>query len=487
MEHEAARKIKDAIRRQGLIKAGMHIVAGLSGGPDSTCLFHALAAFRAEAGFTLSAVHMNHMLREEAGEDARWAEELCRRAGAEFFGFARDVAALAREWGVSEEEAGRRVRYEAFFEVAEKIRREKGLLAEKVRIALAHNKNDQAETVLMRLIRGTGPDGLAAMAWLRESREGFAVIRPMLGLERAEIEDYCLQMGLAPRRDPTNEASVYLRNKIRLELLPELAGYNARIVDGLARLAASAAEDREYFDGLTDEMLEDDGGGLFPLRLFADARPALRHRLIVKCFERAGLTQDVESAHLHAADRLIEAGTDGKSIDFPGEYRLTLRREELCFSKKPACRGGGAVFPPFQVLLQDLRENEPVRFKTGDYMGYISHVPAGLWAERQEKEPPDKTQLALDFDLLAGAAAAVAIRGRRPGDWIRPQGMDGSKKIQDFFVDAKIPREDRDRTPLAAAGGEVLQIFGSAGRKTANYAINGATKRVFLLEYIVRA
>ncbi|MDR2089396.1 MAG: tRNA lysidine(34) synthetase TilS, partial [Clostridiales Family XIII bacterium] len=181
MEHGVRAAVKKAIADHALIEGGMRVVAGLSGGPDSVCLFHVLASLREELGFDLAAVHVNHGLRPGAAEcDARFAEAFCRALGAPFFGFERDVRALARARGIGEEEAGRAVRYEAFREAAARTAAENALPPARVRIAVAHNKNDQAETVLMRILRGTGPDGLAAMPHLREDEGGFAVIRPLL-------------------------------------------------------------------------------------------------------------------------------------------------------------------------------------------------------------------------------------------------------------------------------------------------------------------
>ncbi|MDR1574167.1 MAG: tRNA lysidine(34) synthetase TilS [Clostridiales Family XIII bacterium] len=338
MEHQALSVIKKTIADHALIEAGAEVVVGLSGGPDSACLFHALASLRGEWGFGLSAVHVTHGLRPGAAQvDARIAEELCRAHGAPFFGFARDVGALARARGVGEEEAGRDARYEAFRETAARVAEDKALPRSSVRIAVAHNRNDQAETVLLRILRGTGPDGLAAMPYIRESREGFAVIRPLLDVPRALVEAYCAAVGLAPARDRSNEKTVYVRNRIRLSLLPELErDYNENAIEALVRLASHAAEDRAYFDEITGALLKEgrattDGGFEMPLAPFSEVHVALRRRLIVRCFERAGLAQDIAAVHLRAADALIEGGRTGKTVEFPNGYRLSLRYGRLLF------------------------------------------------------------------------------------------------------------------------------------------------------------
>jgi tRNA(Ile)-lysidine synthase len=543
MAHETISIIKKTIADHALIEAGMQIVVGLSGGPDSTCLFHALASLRDESSFGLAAVHVNHGLRPGAAErDARFAEELCRAHGAPFFGFARDVKALARARGVGEEEAGRDARYEAFREAAARIAEDLGLPRARVRIAVAHNKNDQAETVLMRILRGTGPDGLAAVPYRRESKEGFDVIRPLLDVPRALIEAYCAAAGLAPARDHSNEETVYVRNRIRLSLLPLLErDYNENIVESLVRLASNAAADRAYFDESTSALIARgracaDGSFEMPLAPVAEAHPALRRRLIVRCFERAGLDRDIAAVHLRAADELLSRGRTGKSVDFPNGHKLSLRYERLRF-----CAADKESAPYAAPDLQEWRlplaafltgmDDKSLACATGEAAGADESEPVGgiaiaaegsdgadgsdgerelcafsteagayeirfsLYAAARAKKPAPAPKAAdaapggglveLDFDALAAAHETIALRGRRAGDFIGLAGMDGAKRIQDLFVDAKLPRECRDTVPLVAAGSEILCVLaaGKLGRRTSAYAAGPATRRVLRIAY----
>jgi tRNA(Ile)-lysidine synthase len=488
MEHRAIYSIKKTIGDHALIERGMHVVVGLSGGPDSTCLFHALASLRGALGFGLSAVHVNHGLRSgDAERDARFAEELCRAQGSPFFRFDRDVSALALSRGVGDEEAGRDARYDAFFETAARTAAEHGLCASRVRIAVAHNRNDQAETVLMRIMRGTGTDGLAAMPYIRKGREGFDVIRPLLDVTRAVIEDYCASAGLSPARDLSNDEPVYLRNRIRLSLLPALeSGYNENIVEALVRLASNAAEDRAYFDAITEKLIEEgqreaEAGGLsMPLAAFSESHRALRRRLIVKCFERAGLSQDIGAVHLRAADALIEGGRTGKLVEFPNGYRLSLRYGRLCFFREPEVgtrtpSDAAAVIceqtAPFAALIG----TGGLRMDINPYIVNISLMtapPTGGAAPTGVFE--------FDFDLLSAKHGEISIRRRRAGDFIRPVGMVGTKLIQDLFTDAKLPREKRDATPLIALGSEILCVLadGRLGRRTGDYAVTPVTERI---------
>ncbi|MDR1068296.1 MAG: tRNA lysidine(34) synthetase TilS, partial [Clostridiales Family XIII bacterium] len=226
--------VRETISRYDMIGVGDHVVAGVSGGPDSVCLFHILSQISDEMDFTMSAVHVNHGLRPGAADaDQKYVEELCMEYGVPLTVKSVDVTALAAERGETPEEAGRTARYEAFADEA--MRRDhfncgrvahadaedpgakhagEGNTERCVRIAVAHNRNDQTETVLMRLMRGTGPDGLAGMPYTRADEYGYRIIRPLLDTGRGEIEAYCAEHDLRPRRDHTNDEPKYFRNKI---------------------------------------------------------------------------------------------------------------------------------------------------------------------------------------------------------------------------------------------------------------------------------
>ena len=230
------------------MKYGEHIVTGLSGGPDSVCLFHVLLSLQEELDLKLYPVHINHKFRPGAAErDQDYVENLCAEHGLRCTTVVRDCGRLAAELGMTDEEAGRKVRYDAFRSVAEEIAAgrdgESPVSPEHIKIAVAQNANDQAETILFRLLRGTGPDGLAGIAYSR-SEGRFRVIRPVLDITRSEIESYCRDNRLDPVIDHTNSETVYARNRIRLELLPLLErDYNPGIMSALVRLGRIAADD----------------------------------------------------------------------------------------------------------------------------------------------------------------------------------------------------------------------------------------------------
>ena len=283
-------KIRDTIKENGLIKRGDRVLLALSGGPDSLCLLHVLNDLQSMLGFSLSALHVNHCIRGEAADaDEAFLIEHCRALGVELFTERVDVPALAKESGKTEEECGRDIRY--------KLLKAKGF----DKIAVAHNKNDQAETVLMRIIRGTGVKGLAGMEYMRED----GVIRPLLDTDRAEIEKYCEDNNLNPRIDATNSETEYTRNKIRLELIPYLKEYNPNIIDSLTRLSNSARDDEK--------------------NEFA--------KVVVTAFNEAGLTEDISAVHINSLYKAAKKNVGGKVIEFPHGYKAVIKNGRIYIEK----------------------------------------------------------------------------------------------------------------------------------------------------------
>ncbi len=340
---KAEKIIRETIREHNLIDKGDHIVIGLSGGPDSVCLFHVLLGMSDEMDLTIHPVHVNHRFRPGAAEaDQEYVENLSERFGLTPYVFTVNCNALASELGMTSEEAGRKARYDAFFLVADKVASELGGPG-RVKIAVGHNANDQAETVLFRILRGTGMDGIAGMAYSREESRGesgtFPVIRPLLDVWRGDVEAYCEANGLEPVTDHTNNEETYARNKIRLDLIPFIEEkYNSNLQEGLVRMAKIAAADKDYFWEETARAYEQlkaqtpdaddfsDAADIAALdwRGLADCHEALRHRILLKAFGEIGLTKDITAERLEAADRIILGSVGGKTVEFPHGYTLSV-------------------------------------------------------------------------------------------------------------------------------------------------------------------
>ena len=348
---ELKRKVLQTIKEQDLVRDGDHLVLGFSGGPDSLALFYSLLEImrdnRKTGGkygfsFTIHPVHVNHKMRPGAAEeDQAFCEEFCRNLAETEEGvfplrvFTEDCNALAKEMKITSEEAGRLVRYDAFRQVAGEVKEHYGCTSDQVRILVAQNMNDQAETVLFRILRGTGPDGLSGIAPKRTDESGFAVIRPLLNVSRQEIEAYISEKELEPRRDHTNDEAVYTRNKIRLELIPFIEEkFNPNLTETLARLADLARDDKEYIHRQAHEAYEaaSTREGRLSIGILNQMMPALRSRVYMAALKDKGLTEDVTQKHLKAIDSLREAMSHGGAFtELPGGYRVMRVKRELVF------------------------------------------------------------------------------------------------------------------------------------------------------------
>ncbi len=455
--HPMIDKVKTTIKTHNLMQYGDHIVVGVSGGPDSVCLLHILRTLSAELNLKLTAVHINHKMRPlEADKDQQFTEMFCKELGIICRSFTFDVPTLAQKRGLTSEEAGREVRYQAFNQVKDEVHANK--------IAVAQNMNDQAETLLMRLLRGTGIDGLSGIDYIREQ----TIIRPLLDFSREDIETYCLDNGLKPRIDQTNLLPIYTRNKIRLELIPYMrTNYNDNIVQGLSRLSNIAREDKDYIYQTVNRLIsesalsicDDHGTGeikkiTLPCSVINAEHPAIGKRIILKLFGTLGLVQDIQSIHLANALKLIKTGETSFSTDFPGGYSLRISYGMVEFLPKNKGLTSGELGKIKQSVIRvdelEVRQSAP-------YKQYF------------------------DYDSVLSANHEILLRTRRHGDIFAPLGMKGSKKIKEYFIDEKMPRDERDSIPLVCVGPEVLWIVGF--RISEKYKLTPRTKKILILEY----
>lgn len=459
-------KVKKTIKDRGLIEKGDHVVLGLSGGPDSVCLFDMLCSMSGEMGFSLSAVHVNHKFRPgDAERDRDYVKKICRERGVPCDVYEVDCHRVAEDLGMTDEEAGRKVRYDSYEKSAAASSETKRISKEKVKIAVAQNMNDQAETVLFRIIRGTGVDGLSPMGFKRKRESGFWVIRPLLDVDRRDIEAYCLEKRLEPCRDKTNKDTLYTRNKIRLELIPYLEReFNGSVMERLCTLADLAEKDRDHIGRVVDEIFEslikdkNTDRVILDREGFSGLHEALKHRIVMKAFGEIGLDEDLSYVHVGICCRLIEEGRGTCSVDMPHGYRMEVRYGDVVFGRdRETGEGGGAERP-------DL---------------YKKLVPF-------EEYCHDSSVAALDYDrfLEEFGDEEIQWRTRQPGDRIQLPATEGGKKIKKLFIDEKVPKDLRDSIYMAAVGHEIIWI--PKGRTRAFYRgdlkVTEATKRVLLLD-----
>lgn len=467
-------KVLNTITANRLTDPGDKVVVGVSGGPDSVCLLHILNTLSEHLGIQLHAIHINHMLRpKEAPIDEAYTDTLCKCMGIPLLTVHVDVAAMAKKLGMSVEEAGREARYHEFEKYAEKIGAAK--------IAVAHNRNDQAETVMMHIIRGAGTAGLAGM----EYKHG-AVIRPLLQAGRNEIEKYCEAAGLSPRTDSSNLKSDFTRNRIRLELFPfieEKFGFN--ITDSLCRLAMHAAEDRDYLEMRAFEAFiaccTERGGGKVCIKLEAllKLHPAIQNRVLRQAIiEASGSVKGIGSVHYRTLSELAAKGRTGAQAELPegikaevsygilNIYKNNLKQlQNISKHQKPPlfeailAVPGSTVVQPLEAVVKTSVEKAESLDKYGN-MGYNSLVQY------------------FDYDSLK---RGINIRNRRYGDIFKPLKSNGTKKLKEYLIDMKVPRGLRDNIPLICTGNEVIWVIGY--KISDKFKVTENTKSILKIEY----
>ena len=462
--------VRGTLQRHGLLPRGSRVAVALSGGADSVALLFALLEIAEGGGFDVAgAVHLNHQLR---GADADADEQFCRDLAASrripIDAERVDVAQLARDAGTSIEHAAHIARY-AFFERA--ARR-----LEATAVAVAHTRDDQAETFLLRLLRGAGPRGLSSM----HPRAGI-VVRPFLETPRSAVRDFLSARAIPFREDASNADLNIPRNRIRHELLPLLASrFAPGVVDVLDREATIAREDADFLDAAAEtagaRLISRTSGGIeIDAEALVAEPPAVARRVIrLAQHMAAGPDHFIGFEAVEAVRRFVVSKSTGQ-LDLPG-HRVNRRGGAVVLTNS---RGREKPTPAADFLYQ---LEVPGRVAVPEAACAISAdkkaVPAG-------RSPADIWQLVGHSDeavIEAGRLAApLIVRNRRPGDAFRPLGLNGRKKLQDLFVDAKIDRFSRAITPVIVdAAGQIVWVAGHALAE--EFRVTDATKYVVILK-----
>ena len=466
--------IIDSIIDSELINPGSVVIVGLSGGPDSLCLLHALYSISDAYELTLVPVHINHKLRPEADDEAMHVGMICDKMDLDCEMFEIDCNEVAETLGISTEEAGREIRYNIFDEVAEDII-EEGVEEERVVIALGHNADDQAETVLFRFIRGTGIHGLAGIPPYRISERGHTIVRPLLAIKREEIEQYIADNKLKPNIDKSNSENTYTRNKIRNELIPYLEEkYNPNIREAMRRYASMASMDDSLiteiaFTVMDDEITIDDDSATVTLDAgeLCDNHPAVLSRVvrIVLCI--IGLESEITYELVTALMDLIYSDDPSSSINLPQGFVAYREYDDLIITEaeQEIIRPDESIeIQPQVIMLSDFHPDEDVPYAAFDF-------------DKFNEEHP-------------GKIGDLVLRTRQEGDYLPIRN--GNKKIQDVLVDDKVIKNARDSLLMVAIGDEVLWILPSEyfnkeqeakkGKFSPKYHIDDTTERVLFIE-----
>ena len=427
------KRVLTTIKEHNMLTRGDGVVIGLSGGADSVALTHFLCNLP-NLGLKIVCVHMHHGLRgREADEDADFCADFCRQLGVDLITFNEDAAATAQEMGIGVEEAGRILRYNYFTQILQ----QRGCN----RIAVAHNQNDNAETIIMQIARGAG-----AVRGIPPINGN--VIRPLADVSREEILAYCARHDLAYRTDSTNNSLDYTRNWVRNFLLPQIEGnLNPSAREALCRLAKISSEENAFLDNITKNSYSKcvkrcENGLVINLRAFAQHDVAIKRRIVRFALgEALGNTRDTGYDHVDTV-LALEGHQSGKQASLPKDFVADRTYHEICI-RKPKNHDSFSI---------TLSKNSQI---------FVPQINS--WV-RLCDAPGHENAFTKALDCGKITDGVVQIRSRLPGDKIYFNSV-GTKKIKDFFTDKKITRDRREKAVFIAHGQDIILIMGEDFKK----------------------
>lgn len=452
-------QVRKTIKEWEMLSRGQTIICAVSGGADSVVMLHLLLELREEMDLRIIAAHMDHGLRgAESNRDHDFVKSLSKKLGIEFVSKRLKKGEL-KSLGGSPQDAARKIRYAFFEEAALKLKAD--------RVALGHTLDDQAETVLMRLMKGSSLSGLAGIQPVRE-----IFIRPLINTSRNEIEGYAKANGISFIIDSTNLTTKYLRNSIRLELIPFIGKkYNPSVKETLARTAAILSEDDDFIEKASIKAFAASLIGRSVDEAVLDRKKLLRlhgaisSRVFLSAVRSIGIEADLGAFHVASFLEITEGKRPNASVDLPGGVSLRREYDRIIVSKEAPVEGiretilnvpGMTPIAGAGIIDAEITK-PPKRFTTG---------PEIAW---------------FDYDALPGKGSLM-VRDTRPGDRMTPFGMTGHRKLKDMFIDAKIPLHQRKITPVVAtSGGPIIWVAGL--RQSAEFAISKSTKRALRLVF----
>ncbi|OIP33975.1 MAG: tRNA lysidine(34) synthetase TilS [Deltaproteobacteria bacterium CG2_30_43_15] len=434
-------KVRRTIEKYSMLEQGDKVVVGVSGGPDSVFLLHTLKELREDFNLTLIVAHLDHCIRGvESKMECRFVEDMANRLHLPFEAKSVDVPALKKSEGASTQQAARDARYEFFMDTLKKFNAQK--------VALGHNADDQAETVLMRLIRGAGNKGLCGIPPIRDG----IFIRPLIETRRSEIEGFLRENRIESVIDSSNRENVYLRNKVRNNLMPILMKeYNPGIVQNLIHTSEILRKEDEFLEKLVLELFPricvSRGKGSLTLNILylKDLEGAMQVRVLRKAVESfSGDLKRISFKHLESVMKMLSGEGANKSLNLPRGIIVEKRYTEL-------------------IIRREIKE-------TLFYYSF-SEIPHCVRLKEIGKEVdfkviPQKKHLNLNVDPNVAfmdygqIKFPIVMRNFREGDRFQPMGMEGTKKLKDFFIDNKIPKSIRREIPLLLFDNLIAWVMG---------------------------
>ncbi len=455
-------KVLSIIKEHDLIKENENIVIGVSGGPDSMALLHVLLEIRDSIDFNIYIAHLNHGVRGiEARNDQLFVEKQAKKLNLPYYTRNVSMIEYGKEKGITAEEAGRELRFEFFREI---IKEQGG-----GKIAVAHNKNDQAETLLMRFMRGTGIDGLKGMEFIAQD-----IIRPILSISRSEIEKYIEEKNIETVLDKTNLQPIYTRNKVRLELIPYIEeNFNPNIIDTIWRTSRISTIDSEFLEEYTEKEYdklvkkEEDNVIILDGEKLTYLNRSIQQRVIRNGIQKInGSLQGITEIQILSVLNLLLMGKTGKRINLINNIIAKLNYNELIIEKEEKTED--------KDFLYELSYPGDLKLKE---LGYSFNMEI---IEINEKTEFEKSKYVKYFDL-SKIKGKLFFRNRKQGDRFSPFGMSGSKKIKDYFIDEKISKDVRDKIPLLIDEKNILWVVGY--RNSEDYKVTKDTERILKISY----
>ncbi len=460
------------VKNNQMIEKGDRIVVGLSGGADSVCLLHALIECFPNDINKLIAIHVNHGLRgSQADEDESFVKELCKSIGIDCHSVYRDVRRIAREKKLSEEEAGRNIRYDVFFNACIEYKCNK--------IAIAHNRNDNAETLLFNLFRGSGINGLTGIdpkRMIKKGKDKALIIRPLLNTTRDEIEEYLSKKSITYKIDASNLENDYSRNKIRNQILT-LANneINSNAVGNISNAGFHLREIKEFTDervriSYDKVVTEDQGKFLLSISKINREHIFIQKSIIMKVLASLSSSRrDLESKHVEQVLDLLNKQV-GKQIDLPGGLIAEKEYKDILIFKENE---------------KQLRPIETIASKIpgSNFLPTLNKFIETRVIDRdKEKTFPENSCIKwFDYDRIENT---VEIRTRSTGDYIQINLQGGRKKLKDYFIDKKVPAKQRSRRLLVADGNHIMWIIGDDNRISERYKVDKKTTKILEMKLV---
>ncbi|MFC1954004.1 tRNA lysidine(34) synthetase TilS [Chloroflexota bacterium] len=472
------------VRKNNLVLEQCRLLLAVSGGQDSACLLHILVKLQNGLNIELHVAHLNHQLRgTESEADAQYVSQLASQFGIPVTVEQRDVKGYQARQRISLEEAAREVRYNFLAEVAKSVGAQ--------RVAVGHTSDDNVETILMHLIRGTGTRGLRGLqpcSYWQSSGSGITVIRPLLPVSRQETAAYCHEHHLTPRIDTSNFSLSPLRNKIRHQLLPLLRNYNPRVTEALLRTARIAGDDIDFLDKenarLWDKIAQRQRETIvLNKEKFLNLPPVLQRHLLRTAIEKLlGNLKDIEARHIEEIMAVLYKPA-GKRLSLPGGLIFTVEYDRYCLGTD------AAALSPFPILSNEFSLRIPgetmlsgwqVKATVIDSAEKVKFAGVGTLSETMKRKGLSDGGLVACLDL-GRVGDKVAVRSWQSGDRFQPLGMSQPKKLGEFMIDAKIPRAWRRRVPVVCSSQHILWVVG--WRIDDRVKVTESTRQTLCLEF----